>query len=157
VEGSPSDDAVLSDNASDRRTARPKISQKASNSCHRKRRRGRRNGRAEGRVYPGRREAKAQAARDLEDHRIATTHDRVCQPKEDCRHGRQIRSTGWGTYSRLDFLVRLVLTSSVCLFSQRRGVTLHSGKNQEQREAALQSLRDGDVEVLVATDLVSNV
>lgn len=39
--------------------------------------------------------------------------------------------------------------------SQRRGVTLHSGKNQEQREAALQSLRDGDVEVLVATDLVS--
>jgi superfamily II DNA/RNA helicase len=60
-------------------------------------------------------------------------------------------------YSRLDFLVRLVLTLPVCLFLQRRGVTLHSGKNQEQREAALQSLRDGDVEVLVATDLVSNV
>ncbi|GHJ89400.1 hypothetical protein NliqN6_5802 [Naganishia liquefaciens] len=35
----------------------------------------------------------------------------------------------------------------------RRATTLHSGKNQEQREAALQSLRDGDVEVLVATDL----
>jgi len=35
----------------------------------------------------------------------------------------------------------------------RRGVTLHSGKNQEQREAALQALRDGDAEVLVATDL----
>ncbi|KAF7338366.1 Pre-mRNA-splicing ATP-dependent RNA helicase PRP28 [Mycena venus] len=31
--------------------------------------------------------------------------------------------------------------------------TLHSGKNQEQREAALQSLRNGDADVLVATDL----
>ncbi|WVQ85939.1 pre-mRNA-splicing ATP-dependent RNA helicase PRP28 [Cryptococcus sp. DSM 104549] len=33
------------------------------------------------------------------------------------------------------------------------GVTLHSGKSQEQREAALQALRDGEVSVLVATDL----
>ncbi|KAF8797946.1 P-loop containing nucleoside triphosphate hydrolase protein [Phlegmacium glaucopus] len=31
--------------------------------------------------------------------------------------------------------------------------TLHSGKNQEQREAALQSLRNGESDVLVATDL----
>lgn len=31
--------------------------------------------------------------------------------------------------------------------------TLHSGKNQEQREASLQSLRDGEVSILVATDL----
>ncbi len=31
--------------------------------------------------------------------------------------------------------------------------TLHSGKNQEQREAALLALRDGDADVLVATDL----
>ncbi|KAI0950533.1 hypothetical protein AcV7_008968 [Taiwanofungus camphoratus] len=31
--------------------------------------------------------------------------------------------------------------------------TLHSGKNQEQREAALQSLRTGDSDLLVATDL----
>lgn len=31
--------------------------------------------------------------------------------------------------------------------------TLHSGKNQEQREAALASLRSGDASVLVATDL----
>jgi ATP-dependent RNA helicase DDX23/PRP28 len=30
---------------------------------------------------------------------------------------------------------------------------LHSGKNQEQREAALQALRNGDADVLVATDL----
>ncbi|QRW00123.1 DEAD/DEAH box helicase [Ceratobasidium sp. AG-Ba] len=31
--------------------------------------------------------------------------------------------------------------------------TLHSGKNQEQREAALQALRTGEADVLVATDL----
>jgi ATP-dependent RNA helicase DDX23/PRP28 len=31
--------------------------------------------------------------------------------------------------------------------------TLHSGKNQEQREASLQSLRDGHADILVATDL----
>jgi len=31
--------------------------------------------------------------------------------------------------------------------------TLHSGKNQEQREAALAALRKGDVDILVATDL----
>jgi ATP-dependent RNA helicase DDX23/PRP28 len=31
--------------------------------------------------------------------------------------------------------------------------TLHSGKNQEQREAALAALRAGDVDLLVATDL----
>ncbi|KZT26290.1 P-loop containing nucleoside triphosphate hydrolase protein [Neolentinus lepideus HHB14362 ss-1] len=31
--------------------------------------------------------------------------------------------------------------------------TLHSGKNQEQREAALNSLRNGDSDILVATDL----
>jgi superfamily II DNA/RNA helicase len=30
---------------------------------------------------------------------------------------------------------------------------LHSGKNQEQREASLQSLRTGESDVLVATDL----
>ena len=39
------------------------------------------------------------------------------------------------------------------LFPQWSAATLHSGKNQEQREAALQSLRSGDSEVLVATDL----
>nr|XP_018259746.1 pre-mRNA-splicing ATP-dependent RNA helicase PRP28 [Kwoniella dejecticola CBS 10117]OBR81904.1 pre-mRNA-splicing ATP-dependent RNA helicase PRP28 [Kwoniella dejecticola CBS 10117] len=33
------------------------------------------------------------------------------------------------------------------------GTTLHSGKSQEQREASLQALRDGQVAVLVATDL----
>ncbi|KAF8742380.1 hypothetical protein AX14_004933 [Amanita brunnescens Koide BX004] len=31
--------------------------------------------------------------------------------------------------------------------------TLHSGKNQEQREASLQALRSGEADVLVATDL----
>ena len=45
----------------------------------------------------------------------------------------------------------------VCRDIQRAGfsaTTLHSGKNQEQREAALQSLRDGEHKILVATDLV---
>ncbi|KAI0705818.1 pre-mRNA-splicing ATP-dependent RNA helicase PRP28 [Cytidiella melzeri] len=37
--------------------------------------------------------------------------------------------------------------------AQWGAATLHSGKNQEQREAALQSLRDGKSDVLVATDL----
>ena len=37
--------------------------------------------------------------------------------------------------------------------SQWNAATLHSGKNQEQREAALQSLRDGHADILVATDL----
>lgn len=37
--------------------------------------------------------------------------------------------------------------------SQWSAATLHSGKNQEQREAALQSLRDGHSDILVATDL----
>ncbi|CDO71243.1 hypothetical protein BN946_scf184863.g39 [Trametes cinnabarina] len=39
---------------------------------------------------------------------------------------------------------------------QRAGwnaATLHSGKTQEQREAALQALRTGDADILVATDL----
>ena len=36
---------------------------------------------------------------------------------------------------------------------QWSATTLHSGKNQEQREAALQSLRNGESDVLVATDL----
>ncbi|KAF4615458.1 hypothetical protein D9613_002960 [Agrocybe pediades] len=34
-----------------------------------------------------------------------------------------------------------------------KAATLHSGKNQEQREASLQSLRSGESDVLVATDL----
>lgn len=38
----------------------------------------------------------------------------------------------------------------------KTATTLHSGKTQEQREASLKALRDGEVEVLVATDLVSH-
>jgi ATP-dependent RNA helicase DDX23/PRP28 len=37
--------------------------------------------------------------------------------------------------------------------AQWNSVTLHSGKNQEQREAALNSIRSGENDVLVATDL----
>ena len=36
---------------------------------------------------------------------------------------------------------------------QWSAATLHSGKNQEQREASLQSLRTGESDILVATDL----
>ena len=36
---------------------------------------------------------------------------------------------------------------------QWNAATLHSGKNQEQRESSLQSLRNGDSDILVATDL----
>jgi ATP-dependent RNA helicase DDX23/PRP28 len=39
------------------------------------------------------------------------------------------------------------------LESQWSAATLHSGKNQEQREASLQSLRSGESDILVATDL----
>ena len=39
------------------------------------------------------------------------------------------------------------------MLSQWNAATLHSGKNQEQREASLQSLRNGESDVLVATDL----
>lgn len=37
--------------------------------------------------------------------------------------------------------------------SQWSTSTLHSGKSQEQREAALAALRNGDADILVATDL----
>lgn len=37
--------------------------------------------------------------------------------------------------------------------TQLSTATLHSGKNQEGREAALQALRNGEADVLVATDL----
>ncbi|GAA6003182.1 uncharacterized protein JCM10292_002906 [Rhodotorula paludigena] len=37
--------------------------------------------------------------------------------------------------------------------SRWNAVTLHSGKNQEQREAALNSIRTGENDILVATDL----
>ena len=39
------------------------------------------------------------------------------------------------------------------VFMQWSAATLHSGKNQEQREASLQALRSGASDVLVATDL----
>ncbi|SCZ98959.1 BZ3500_MvSof-1268-A1-R1_Chr3-1g05733 [Microbotryum saponariae] len=42
---------------------------------------------------------------------------------------------------------------AVPFFSQWNATTLHSGKNQEQREAALNSIRNGENDVLVATDL----
>ena len=46
-----------------------------------------------------------------------------------------------------------VCTLSIKKISQWGAATLHSGKTQEQREASLQSLRNGESDVLVATDL----
>lgn len=45
------------------------------------------------------------------------------------------------------------MRSYLTLQRQWNASTLHSGKNQEQREAALQALRSGEADVLVATDL----
>jgi ATP-dependent RNA helicase DDX23/PRP28 len=53
--------------------------------------------------------------------------------------------------SRSFLLIRFMPLIRVIL--QWSASTLHSGKNQEQREAALQALRSGDADVLVATDL----
>ncbi|KAL0071508.1 mRNA splicing protein prp28 [Marasmius tenuissimus] len=63
-----------------------------------------------------------------------------------------------GTYSPpiIVFVNQKKTADMVAKDLQRAGwsaATLHSGKNQEQREAALQSLRDGVSDVLVATDL----
>ena len=47
-----------------------------------------------------------------------------------------------------------LLPSSLTISGEQWNVTtLHSGKNQEQREAALNSIRNGECDVLVATDL----
>ncbi|KAG5353986.1 mRNA splicing protein prp28 [Termitomyces sp. Mn162] len=55
-------------------------------------------------------------------------------------------------------LSRAGVSANVCFgarltIRQWSAATLHSGKNQEGREAALQSLRSGESDVLVATDL----
>ena len=52
---------------------------------------------------------------------------------------------GWPVYG--------FITCTDDAFVQWSAATLHSGKNQEQREASLQSLRSGSADVLVATDL----
>ncbi|SCV74184.1 BQ2448_6616 [Microbotryum intermedium] len=51
------------------------------------------------------------------------------------------------------FLFQEGLNKSYVFFPQWNATTLHSGKNQEQREAALNSIRNGENDVLVATDL----
>ena len=45
------------------------------------------------------------------------------------------------------------MTHRLTVCKQWSAATLHSGKNQEQREASLQALRSGASDVLVATDL----
>jgi len=77
------------------------------------------------------------------------TADMVC---------RDIQRAGVSFPSSFLPLFVFVVTDQNSVFSpsnQFSATTLHSGKNQEQREAALQSLRDGEHKILVATDLVS--
>ena len=45
------------------------------------------------------------------------------------------------------------LCMCACLVPQYRAATLHGGRNQEQREFALSSLKDGNKDILVATDV----
>lgn len=45
------------------------------------------------------------------------------------------------------------LLQLISVHAQWSTATLHSGKSQEQREAALAALRSGDADILVATDL----
>ena len=48
---------------------------------------------------------------------------------------------------------RYILDVTDLTFVQWSTSTLHSGKTQEQREAALAQLRNGEADILVATDL----
>lgn len=69
------------------------------------------------------------------------------------------------TKKAADVLAKDLNRAAVCLTLTQRdymdsnrikqwsATTLHSGKNQEQREAALASLREGNSDILVATDL----
>lgn len=51
------------------------------------------------------------------------------------------------------FVFLYVTNASIFSNLQWSATTLHSDKNQDQREAALASLRSGETDVLVATDL----
>jgi superfamily II DNA/RNA helicase len=50
-------------------------------------------------------------------------------------------------------MISMVPSNVSSLPCQWSASTLHSGKSQEQREAALAQLRNGEADVLVATDL----
>ena len=96
----------------------------------------------------------AAAARDPQQRRIPLAHHRIRQPEEDCGHGGERSPACGSTYSNP--LPRASLPSEPADSVrplQWNAATLHSGKNQEQREAALQALRTGDADILVATDL----
>lgn len=86
---------------------------------------------------------------DPQQGRFPFAHHRLRQPEEDGGYGRQ-RSHPWGRQS-IRFISCFRASHRVIL--QWNASTLHSGKNQEQREAALQALRSGDADILVATDL----
>jgi len=79
---------------------------------------------------------------------VPISHHRFRQPEEDRRYGCQGSSKSRGMQ-----YILLPLFFSELSNLQWSAATLHSGKNQEQREASLQSLRNGDSDILVATDL----
>ena len=87
------------------------------------------------------------ATGDPQQRPVPVTDHRVCQPEKDGGHGRQGPIACWG--ASISVRARRRFTCS----GQWSAATLHSGKNQEQREASLQSLRNGEADVLVATDL----
>jgi len=89
-----------------------------------------------------------QTAIARDSQRVSIPHHCFRQPEEDRRYGCQGSSKSRGTQRILLSLLSLNLSTL-----QWSAATLHSGKNQEQREASLQSLRNGDSDILVATDL----
>lgn len=93
--------------------------------------------------------SQAASTRDSQQQRVPVSDHCLRQPEEDRRHGRKGLATGRST--QIVFFSFGPATNYNAL--QWNAATLHSGKNQEQREAALQALRTGDADILVATDL----
>lgn len=86
-------------------------------------------------------------AGDPQQRELPVAYHRVRQPEENSRHGGQRPPTRRRKYP--PHTAHAQSNNRV----QWNAATLHSGKNQEQREASLQSLRTGESDVLVATDL----
>ncbi|CAH7668788.1 pre-mRNA-splicing ATP-dependent RNA helicase prp28 [Phakopsora pachyrhizi] len=78
-------------------------------------------------------------------------------PNEDKKRGRLLEVLNQGhTPPIIVFVNQKKTADQLAKDISRAGwstTTLHSGKNQEQREAALASLRSGESDILVATDL----
>lgn len=148
---------VLRDDAARRRTTHEKVPPPTCDRHNRCRRTGRRHGRPARRDDQQRGEEEGSPARHSQQRRLRTADDCLCQPEEGgrcpsegtpaCEGKSFVLSRGQG----IALLTNAGTRSQFCL--QWNAVTLHSGKNQEQREAALNSIRTGENDVLVATDL----